>query len=73
MSDWMKSGNVNQIVKAHSEVDPLGVVGLPSSPISFGRQLKTLQLASVAKVLIYLYDNEMVYRHLKGARFLSSD
>ena len=68
----MSNGNINQFVKAHPEENRLELVRPPLVTLhpSF-RLLRTLQLAGVAKGLIYLHNNDLVHGDLKGVRFRS--
>ena len=72
VSEWMPYGNINQFVKAHPDVDRPKLVRPPFATLlpSF-RQLKILQLAGVAKGLIYLHGSEIVHGDLKGVSFRS--
>ena len=70
VSDWMMNGNINDFVKAHSDVNRLELVGLSSGTslplLTIGL---TIQLADVAKGLIYIHSQGMIHGDLKGVRF----
>ena len=70
VSEWMVHGNINDFVKAHPDVDRLGLVGfrfkvLPSHPVD---DRITLQLEGVATGLIYIHNQGVIHGDLKGVR-----
>ena len=70
VSEWMVYGNINDFVKAHPDVDRLGLVGfrfkvLPSCPVD---DHITLQLEGVATGLIYIHNQGVIHGDLKGVR-----
>jgi len=70
VSEWMVKGNINDFVRTHPNEDRLGLVGFPlgGSPIGprFVDHRTILQLAGVARGLIYIHDQGMIHGDLKG-------
>ena len=71
VSRWMSNGNINQFVKAHTDVNRFELVShlfklLLSYPLSTVDWLS--QLGDVAEGLVYMHEQGMVHGDLKGVR-----
>lgn len=70
VSDWMANGTINEFVNTHGEANRFKLVRvLFVSLRSSLRIMRLLQLADVASGLIYLHDQGIIHKDLKGVRF----
>ena len=69
VSEWMENGNINEYIRAHTDVDLFELVSLQSTTHRAPHRWFPQQLKDVTGGLIYMHDQGMVHGDLKGVSF----